>query len=186
MDKISKNSVALAGEFAVLSRLALLGYDANMVLGHTKGVDILVSRPNTKRMYRLEVKTSRQAERRSGKASKVFGDYKFHWMVGSAAEKHDDPSLFYCFVSIDPKTYQYRFFVVPSRIVAEYVKTEHYVWLKSKPTHKTSEMRQFRLGTKVEKYPFKTPFVEDYEDNWNFDLKIGIGVRKSGKSGQGR
>jgi len=40
MIKIPNNSVSLAGEFAVLSQLALRGYDANMTLGHTKGVDI--------------------------------------------------------------------------------------------------------------------------------------------------
>jgi len=34
--KLSKNSVSLAGEFAVLSKLALHGYDANMTLGNTK------------------------------------------------------------------------------------------------------------------------------------------------------
>ena len=39
--KISHNQVSLAGEFAVLSQLALRGYDANLTLGNTKGVDIL-------------------------------------------------------------------------------------------------------------------------------------------------
>jgi hypothetical protein len=43
MSAISKNQVSLAGEFAVLSQLALRGFDANMTLGNTKGVDILVS-----------------------------------------------------------------------------------------------------------------------------------------------
>ena len=43
--KPSPNSIALAGEFAVLSQLALGGYDANLTLGHTKNVDILDVRP---------------------------------------------------------------------------------------------------------------------------------------------
>jgi len=34
-----KNTTSLAGEFAVLSQLALKGMVANMTLGHTKGVD---------------------------------------------------------------------------------------------------------------------------------------------------
>ena len=55
---ISKNSVAIAGEFAVLSQLSLRGYDANMTLGHTKGVDILVSDPEKNKMFKVEVKTS--------------------------------------------------------------------------------------------------------------------------------
>ncbi len=51
MNRPNKNSFALAGEFAVLSELALRGYDANMTLGHTKGVDILVSNPRTGCLY---------------------------------------------------------------------------------------------------------------------------------------
>ena len=42
----AKARVSLAGEFAVLSQLALLGKDANMTLGNTKGVDISVSDPS--------------------------------------------------------------------------------------------------------------------------------------------
>ena len=57
MQKISKNQIALAGEFAVLSQLSLHGFDANLTLGNTKGVDILVSNPETGSMKRLEVKT---------------------------------------------------------------------------------------------------------------------------------
>ena len=47
LTKITRNSVSLAGEFAALSQLALRGYDANMTLGRTKSVDILVSNPAT-------------------------------------------------------------------------------------------------------------------------------------------
>lgn len=56
--KVNANAVSLAGEFATLSQLALRGYDANMTLGQTKGVDILVSDPESDRMFRIEVKTS--------------------------------------------------------------------------------------------------------------------------------
>ena len=47
LTRINRNSVSLAGEFAALSQLALRGYDANMTLGRTKSVDILVSNPAT-------------------------------------------------------------------------------------------------------------------------------------------
>ena len=56
--KPSPNSIALAGEFASLSQLTLRGYDANLTLGNTKNVDILVSDPSSGHMYRLEVKTT--------------------------------------------------------------------------------------------------------------------------------
>ena len=48
--RISPNSVSLAGEFAALSRLTLWGYDANMTLGRTKSVDILISNPSTNQL----------------------------------------------------------------------------------------------------------------------------------------
>jgi len=55
MVEISHNSVAIAGEFAVLSQLVLRGFDANMTLGNTKSVDILVADPLTGNMFKIEV-----------------------------------------------------------------------------------------------------------------------------------
>ncbi len=55
--ELSNNSISLAGEFAVLSQLALRGFDANMTLGNTKGVDILLSHQETGKMAKVEVKT---------------------------------------------------------------------------------------------------------------------------------
>ena len=43
-------------ESAVSSQLALWGYDANMTLGRTKNVDIIVSDPRTNRFFQIEVK----------------------------------------------------------------------------------------------------------------------------------
>jgi hypothetical protein len=100
MRKKDNNSVSLAGEFAVLSQLALHDYDANMTLGRTKGVDILVSHPGTKKMYRLEVKTKYRRSPKELHISKVHGRVKGGWMMGKKHESLIDPSLFYCFVVI--------------------------------------------------------------------------------------
>lgn len=64
------NALALAGEFATLSQLALRGFDANMTLGHTKHVDILVSQAASGSMCKLEVKTS---GRRNGRDPASLG-----------------------------------------------------------------------------------------------------------------
>ena len=80
MPKRDKNSVSLAGEFAVLSQLALQNLNASMTLGHTKGVDILISDP-AKRMYRLEVKTTCQNSKKDATRSKVFGKFHDSWMM---------------------------------------------------------------------------------------------------------
>src|SRR5262245_15547377 len=172
MPKTNPNSVALAGEFAVLSQLALRGYDANMTLGQTKAVDILVSQPETLRMYKLEVKTNHQNTRNEPAVSKVNGKCLSTWIMSKKHEKIVDPDLFYCFVNIGKPTNLFRFYVVPSAVVARYVKEQHELWLKAKRDEgknvKDAAMRIFRIGLKGEKYAIKTPTAERYEDNWSF------------------
>lgn len=164
--RINPNAVSLAGEFAVLSQLALRGYDANMTLGRTKGVDILVSDPRSSRMLRLEVKTN---YRTSGSTSKVFGKSISDWIMGEKHEEMREPNLFYCFVNISADTKQFRFYILPSRVVADYVKSQHALWLNAKESHsRQNRMRMFRIGTVSEKYPIPTPTVEQYENNWDF------------------
>lgn len=165
--KLNSNSISLAGEFSVLSQLALRGYDANMTLGHTKGVDILVSDPKTKRMYQLEVKAGIKNINKQPKNSTLFGKIVAEWIMRSKHELWSDPSLFYCFVSIHKKTSAFRFFIVPSRIVAKYVKAQHRRWLKASRKHRDNDLRQFRIGLAGEKYPIPTPTTK-YEDNWGF------------------
>jgi hypothetical protein len=165
--RISPNSVSLAGEFAVLSRLALMGYDANMTLGRTKSVDILVSDPVTNHLYQLEVKTKLNRRKRPI-VSKVFGRYLTDWMMGEKHETISRPELWYCFVEIGSDSKTLRYFIVPSIVVAKYIRDEHRLWLDDSPKHKTSAMRLFRMGFKDEKYKVSTPIVEEYEDNWSF------------------
>src|SRR6478672_3943790 len=99
MAKINSNNVSLAGEFAVLAQLALRGYVANMTLGHTKGIDILVANPDTGRMRKIEVKTSQKP-------------LKYGWVMSEKHERINDPDLFFCFVNITSDS-TFRFFIVP-------------------------------------------------------------------------
>ncbi|TSC90376.1 MAG: hypothetical protein G01um10145_48 [Microgenomates group bacterium Gr01-1014_5] len=168
MDKINKNSVALAGEFAVLSQLALRGYDANMTLGHTKSVDILISDPIKGKMYKLEVKSNFGGK---PSRSKLFG-YTLNWMMGEKHETISEPNLYYCFVNIEKQTNIFRFFIVASEVVAEYVKVQHKYWLDRKPGLSQKEidipMRQFRVGLE-DNYSIPTPLAKDYENKWEFN-----------------
>jgi len=169
MKKIDSNSVSLAGEFAVLSQLSLRGYDANMTLGRTKSVDILISDPNTGRMLKLEVKTNFRSSRSAGGNSKLFGKYVSAWIMNEKHEAIRDPDLFYCFVNIGKDTKQFRFFIVPSEVVADYVKAQHQLWLDADEKHaRNNKMSLFRIGVKNEEYPISTPTVEQFEDNWDF------------------
>ena len=170
--KRDNNSVSLAGEFAVLSLLALQDCDANMTLGRTKGVDILVSHHKTKKMYKLEVKTKYRTTSKASSNSKIFGPVVGDWMMSKKHENIVDASLFYCFVIICEPTSSFKFYIVPSRIVAKYVMAQHEHWLREKRNDgkkpKDTEMRIFRLGFKGKKYRIKTPLSELYENNWGF------------------
>lgn len=169
MDTILKNSVSLAGEFAVLSQLALRGYDANMTLGNTKGIDILVSNPKNGKMFRLEVKTSYKGNFSN---SKMFG-HTLNWIMSEKHETIKDTLLYYCFVNIEEQTNIFRFFIIPSIIVADYVRQQHLFWLEHNLHligHKNT-MRQFRIGLDPDnsKYQLLTPLSKDYENKWNFE-----------------
>ena len=165
MEKIGSNRVSLAGEFAVLSRLALENFDANLTLGNTKGVDILVSSPKG-RLARLEVKTNFGKGNRGG-SRELFGEYVFSWMMSQKHESLFDPDLFYCFVNISSDKKRTRCFIVPSKDVAKYVKAQHKLWLRAKSTRsRTSKMRTFRIGPKGS-YKVAPPSIEKHEDKWD-------------------
>lgn len=165
---ISKNSVSLAGEFAVLSQLSLRGYDANMTLGNTKGVDILISNPESGKMFKLEVKTNFRSTRSVGGSSALFGKFISSWIMSEKHESISDPNLFYCFVNISEDTQKFRFFIVPNNVVSKYVKEQHVLWLSDGQRTTITTMRQFRMGIQGEKYPIETPIAEKYENNWGF------------------
>ncbi len=172
-----KTQISLAGEFAVLSQLALHGKDANMTLGNTKGVDILVSDPVTGKMMKLEVKTNYNSNAKIV-SSKLFGNILNTWILGVKNEEYDekkDTNLFYCFVNINKTTNNFKFYIVHSKIVANYLKSENRFWHQEKKNENKkvvhTDMRQFRLGFKNEKYKIPTPIGEYYENNWNFEIK---------------
>jgi len=90
-------------------------------------------------------------------------------------KKHEsliDPSLFYCFVIINEAKSTFQFYIVPSRVVARYVKEQHEYWLREKKKErkkvKNTKMRVFRIGFKGNKYRVTTPLAERYENNWEF------------------
>ena len=76
-------------------------------------------------------------------------------------------------MNITKETNRCRFFVVPAKIVADYVRKEFKLFKqeREKRVKKVNDvgMRQFRLGIRGEIYKVRTtPIGEDYEDNWDF------------------
>jgi len=165
--KITNNSISLAGEFAVLSKLALYGYDASMTLGHTKHVDILVSHPKTGKMYQLEVKTKFGSIGGRPTESYLFGNSS-GWVMQEKHEKIMDKNLFYCFVDMGAGVHPTKFFIVPSKVVAQYCRAENRLWLRDDRSHKQITMRTFRIGFSKRGYQIPTPSAKRYENNWQF------------------
>jgi hypothetical protein len=163
------NNIAIAGEYAVLSQLALHGFDANVTLGATKHVDILASDPLTLSMSRIEVKTSQD----SGPHMEPLFGRSYQWIMSQKHEHIIDPRLFYCFVAVNPSKFTFEFFIVPNSVVAQYVAQQHQVWL-GRPNRRgvaavntANTMRKFRLGIDGQAYPLNTPMADFYRDKWN-------------------
>jgi hypothetical protein len=168
MNRLDKNTIALAGEFAVLSQLALQGYDTNMTLGHTKSFDIFVSHPKTGIMFKLEVKTKYRSSSKKSTKSKLFGEVVGNWIMDKKHETNKDPALFYCFAIFCEPTNTFQFYIVPSKVVAKYVTEEHQLFLREKRREgkesKDTDIRIFRIGFNKKEYPIVTPLAQSYHN----------------------
>ena len=148
-----KALVGLAGEYHVLAQLAERGYVGALTLGHTKGVDILVTNPRSGTVRKVEVKTTRSALARH----RVFGASLFYsWRLSVKNESVSAQDLVYCFVMLGQRGQLPKFFLVPAPEVAHYVKWEHQHWLKA-TAGRENDMRMFR----IEEHDPK-----GYRDNW--------------------
>jgi hypothetical protein len=147
-------------------------YHINLLGLEGIGIDILVSDPRTGKLYQMEVKTNFQNTRNKASVSKVHGSAVSGWIMSKKNETVDIPTLFYCFVNISKDTNIFKFYILPSKVVANYVKGQHLLWLSEKKKEgkkvKDGDMRIFRLGVNGEKYAIPTPIAEQYEDNWDF------------------
>lgn len=150
----------LTGEFYVLAQLNARGYDASLTLGNTKGVDIIVMNNNNNKGYKVEVKTT------TNKASKekLFAEWHnnnpcYHWILSKKNESYISDNLIYCFVHISDLNKMPKFYLVHSKEVADYVKSQHEFYLSTRTKKiKDSSMRKFRIE------------IEDpnnYENNWS-------------------
>lgn len=156
---MDKSQVGLSGEFYVLAQLAHRGLVGTLTLGNTKGIDILVTSPEVDRLYKVEVKTTCTRPR----VERLFGDKPaYTWTMGKKHEAIQDHNLYYVFVQLPAPDERPLFFIVPSVVVAKYVKWQHEHWLKTRerPVKNTS-MRRFRI-------PVDDP--DGYSDNWDVFL----------------
>lgn len=134
MAKVPSILVGVAGEYFVAGELSRRGYIASITLRNSKGVDILASNQEATKQVGIQVKTNHHD--------------KPEWMLNEKAESYHAENLFYVFVNLKGDRFRPDCYVVPSKVVAEYVASKHKEWLAARgrkgQLHKDSAIRKFR------------------------------------------
>jgi hypothetical protein len=140
MKKSNQILTGVSGEYFVAAELSRRGYIASITLRNTKGVDILCSDDNAIKTVGIQVKSNSHSRR--------------GWLLNEKAENYYADNLFYVFVNLHDQERQPDFFIVPSRIVAKDVKSDHEKWIKTPgkygKMHNATSMRMW--GDEKEKY----------------------------------
>ena len=133
MTKSPSILVGVAGEYFVAGELSRRGYIASITLRNSKGVDILASNHEATKQVGIQVKTNHHG--------------KPEWILNEKAETYYARNLFYVFVSLKGDRVRPDYYVVPSKVVADYVRSNHKEWLaapgRKGQRHKDNPIRKF-------------------------------------------
>ncbi len=132
--KPSSQIAGVAGEYFVAAELSRRGFIASITMRNSPGIDILATDIKAKETVTIQCKTSRSSTK--------------GWILSDKAEDFIPKNHFYVFVRLGEKDDHPSYHIVPSKVVAKYVKTRHSAWLKGKKPNggqrKDSAMRKFR------------------------------------------
>jgi hypothetical protein len=146
--KSKRNSVltGVTGEYYVAAELSRRGYLASITLRNTKGVDVLCSNADASKSVGIQVKTRNGMQR--------------SWILSQKGEDYYADTLFYVFLNVseDPKQPP-DFTVVPSKVVADYIRNDHSTWLKG-----TKKNGQPRKDSAMRKF---SDLAEQYLSRWD-------------------
>ena len=116
------------------TELSRRGYVASITLRNTRGIDILASNASATKQIAIQVKTNQGT--------------KPEWVLNKKAESFYSDNLFYVFVNLKGSGERPDFYIVPSKVVADFVRIDHQNWLgipgKSGQPHKDNPVRKFR------------------------------------------
>jgi len=148
MSELTRSLNSIAGAYFVAGELSQRGHIATVTVRNTRGIDVLVSKLDGSKSVSILTRTSSAKEREN---------YTRSWSMGKRDENIFSDYLFYVFVDIKYNNEKPDYYVVKSKIVAEYVKTTHHEYLAKsggdgKP-HPEGEMRAFVIeDSDVEKF----------------------------------
>jgi hypothetical protein len=132
-EKLSTGLSGIAGEYFVAAELSRRGFMASITLRNSDSIDIHASKLSENKIFAIQVKTN-QAGKRS-------------WVLNKKAENHIKDNFYFIFVSLRGEYERAEYFIVPSKVVASYVKKKHQDWLstpgKKGQAHNDSTMRKY-------------------------------------------
>lgn len=133
-EKLETTLVGVAGEYLVAGELTLRGYLASITLRNSRGIDIIVSTSDGTASASIQVKTNS-----NGSAT---------WLLNKKAESFSADNHYYVFVALLELGERPRYYIVPSRVVAEYTRRTHAEFLsgqkKDGSPRKDSNIRNFK------------------------------------------
>jgi hypothetical protein len=143
--KIPSNLIGISGEYFVAAELSRRGFIASLTIRNTEGFDILVTNKKSSKTITIQVKTNQK--------------YRKYWILNKKSEKLIAKNFFYILVNLNTINNYPEFHIVPSKVIANYIRKQHRIWLntpgkKGKP-HKDSDMRTF------------SDFKNKYINKWN-------------------
>lgn len=148
-------SVGNAGEYLVAGELMRRGFSVAMPLTNTPDFDILaIDKKNPKRQFAIQVKTSNNSylTKRGKKRERQ------KWRLTTKAEDLHSDNIYYVFVILNGLELP-KYYIVPSKTVAERVRTEYAEWLKQPgkmgQPHNDSNVRNF------------ISYNDEFIDNWD-------------------
>jgi len=147
--KRSTALTAAAGEHFVAFKLSAMGYPVAMTRGGSPTIDLMVGDINGQAAVSIQAKTSSGARRQYKRNLK---NNHWEWDVGAKALTLRGDSIFYVFVDLKWDTAQIPdVFIVPSKIVAEWVKphfSRFMFWIMESEADKYRERWEF-IGNKL-------------------------------------
>lgn len=163
--KLEKPLVGACGVFYVSAELARRGWVAMPTIRNTSGIDIIAIRGN--RDVKIQVKTN------------SYGKIKY--LMNKSNEELFGDNIFYVFATLKDQEERPDFYILPSKLVASYIKETYEKFRTEKPMRirrgetlkdtkerrKTSLMRQFpnRHGKMLP--AFKNFEIDEYKDKWD-------------------
>ncbi len=132
-NRLSKGLSGIAGEYFVAAELSRRGFMASITLRNNDSVDIHASDFVREKIFAIQVKTNQLGGR--------------SWVLNKKLEGKFNKNFFYILVSLKNELERPDFFIVPSRVVSDFIKNSHSVWLKKLgrkgQLHNDSSMRKF-------------------------------------------